>query len=693
MSESTKIESHHLQRIAYLYIRQSTLKQVFENSESTKRQYALRSRAIALGWPADRVVTIDSDLGESGASALHREGFRLLVSEVGLGNAGIVMGIEVSRLARNNADWHQLLEICAITRTLILDEEGVYDPYNFNDRLLLGLKGTMSEAELHIINARLRGGALNKANRGEFRSILPTGFIYNDVQDVVLDPDIQVRESISFLFKTFARVGSAHQVAKIFKKNGLLFPSNLHSRFSKTLSLQKHTGIKTVFLPLTPSAVVRTLSNPRYAGAYTYGRRQCSKTIDGKRIIKPKEISDWLVLIPDAHPGYITLDQFYENRKILEANKNTTCFLRNSPPREGNALLQGLVICGMCGRHMHVKYAWKEKNPFQYYTCNHGTLKNNKSYCQLVAGKLVDAVISELIIKEIDSNSIEITQYVCSELKIRQDEVENLFSRAVERAKIDSDLAQRRFMNVDPNNRLVADTLETDWNDKLKVLAKTQEDLYNARKNNDCLIDALGNEKIAKMIANFRYLWSAQSTPNRERKRLLAQIVENISLFKNTELKTITIGIIFKAGRTEWLTISSRTSGKRSATDPHVVELIDKLLDKHTYSEIAQILNNQGFYPKSPAVQFSGKIVAHISQTYKLRSRYDRLLDLGMLTKEKALINFKISVTTLHKWVCAGIITRHACDDRCFLYEVPLDGIPGKYSRRDAPTNKTTEYK
>jgi DNA invertase Pin-like site-specific DNA recombinase len=273
MSESLKVQPHHLERDAYLYIRQSSMRQVVENIESTKRQYALRARATALGWPEDRIVVIDSDQGESGASAAWREGFRRLVTDVGLGRAGIVMGLEVSRLARNNADWHRLLEICALANTLILDEDGIYDPTHFNDRLLLGLKGTMSEAELHVLKARLRGGILNKVRRGEYRCVLPTGLVYDEAGDVVLDPDSQVRETIAYFFETFSRVGSAHQTIKVFRSEGLQFPSRI----------RRHGDSTVVFRPLTASTAIRTLHNPRYAGAYAYGRRSYPRTPDGKK--------------------------------------------------------------------------------------------------------------------------------------------------------------------------------------------------------------------------------------------------------------------------------------------------------------------------------------------------------------------------------------------------------------------------
>lgn len=309
MKESLKVQPHHLERGAYLYIRQSSMRQVVENVESTKRQYALRGRATALGWRDEQIIVVDNDQGESGASAAWREGFQRLVSDVGIGRAGIVMGLEVSRLARNNADWQRLLEICALADTLILDEDGVYDPTSFNDRLLLGLKGTMSEAELHVIKARLRGGILNKVRRGEYRCTLPTGLIYDQSGNVTLDPDTQVRETIAHFFDTFSRVGSACQTVKAFRKEDLLFPSRL--RNTQT----------TVFRPLNASTAIRVLNNPRYAGCYVYGRRRYRRAIDGKKTVQRKrDHDDWLACIPNAHPGYISWERFQENLKILETN-------------------------------------------------------------------------------------------------------------------------------------------------------------------------------------------------------------------------------------------------------------------------------------------------------------------------------------------------------------------------------------
>ena len=346
LNSNGKVTAGHLKKTAYLYIRQSTLRQVFENAESTLRQYALRQRAVVLGWPPERIEVIDCDQGQSGASTGEREGFQKLVAEVGLGKAGIVMGLEVSRLARNCADWHRLLEICALSGTLILDEDGLYDPAHFNDRLLLGLKGTMSEAELHVLKARLRGGILNKAQRGELRIPLPAGLVYDPADRVVLDPDKQVQHILRHFFETFRRTGAAWATVQAFGKEGLKFPR--HG--------QAGSG-QLIWQTLSHSVALDTLHNPRYAGAFCFGKTRSWKNSDGRRNIERVPCEQWPILIKDVHPGYISWEQFVENQKRLEHNQQARAIQRQSgPPREGPALLQGLVICGKCGRRMTLRY-------------------------------------------------------------------------------------------------------------------------------------------------------------------------------------------------------------------------------------------------------------------------------------------------------------------------------------------------
>ena len=690
MNESLKVQPHHLERAAYLYVRQSSMKQVLENVESTKRQYALRTRATALGWADERVVVIDSDQGESGASASWREGFQRLVSDVGMGRAGIVMGLEVSRLARNNADWHRLLEICALADTLILDEDGVYDPANFNDRLLLGLKGTMSEAELHVLKARLRGGVLNKARRGEYRCALPTGFVYDAAADVVLDPDLQIRETIAHFFETFSRVGSACQVVKAFRDERLSFPSRLRNQDS------------VVFRPLSASTAIRTLHNPRYAGVYAYGRRRYHRAANGTKVERARSCSDWLACIPNAHPGYITWDRFQENLKLLETNGRSYELARSSPPREGAALLQGRAVCGKCGQHMRVRYAARRGRLDVWYVCDRAHGRSAEPNCQSIAGRLIDEAIAALVVEQMTPAAVDLSMQIRAEIESRQEEADQLRRRAIERAQIEADLAQRRFMLVDPGNRLVADTLEADWNDKLRALAAEREDYERARQDDERLLGEAMRERLVSMTADFNQLWADADTPNRERKRMLDLIIEDATLVRLPAEGITKVHVRFKGGRTHTITtVNRRSSAQQIKTQPRVVEIVDKLLDMHTYREIAQLLNEQGIRPGGAVrpgradARFTAKRVAYLVHSYGLRSLYDRLRDRGMLTKQEASARLNIHEQTLIRWAEHGLIVRHAYNDhRAYLYEAPGPAVPAKHcSRWDRLADRKTAVK
>jgi DNA invertase Pin-like site-specific DNA recombinase len=675
MNAHLKVQPHHLERSAYLYIRQSSMRQVVENAESTRRQYALRGRALALGWRDEQIVVIDTDQGESGASAAWREGFQRLVSDVGMGRAGIVMGLEVSRLARNNADWQRLLEICAFADTLILDEDGVYDPAGFNDRLLLGLKGTMSEAELHVIKARLRGGILNKARRGEFRCPLPTGLAYDPSGNVVLDPDMQVRETIAHFFDTFSRVGSASQTVKTFRQEGLLFPSRLHNS-------------ETVFRPLTVSTAQRVLTNPRYAGAYAYGRRQFRRSIDGKKTVRARGLDDWLACIPDAHPGYITWEQHQQNLSILKANGHGYDATRSSPPREGTALLQGRAVCGQCGRHFRVRYAARRGRLEAWYICDRAHTYRGEPSCQSIAGPPVDEAIGMLIAEQMTPAAVELALDVRKEIEARHEEADRLRCRAIERAQTDADLAQRRFMLVDPNNRLVADTLEGEWNERLRLLATAREEREQARQHDRTVLNEAVRERLVAMTVDFKALWLDPDTPNRERKRLLAHIIEDVTLVKLPEEGTTRAHVRFKGGNIQTLTtLSPKSSAQQIKTQPGIVELVDKLLDDHIDSEIAELLNQQGYRPGEAArrgrhgARFTAKRVAYLVHHYKLRSRYRRLRDRGMLTRQEAAERLKIHEHTVARWARHGLIASHCYNGHYCLYEIRDANLQKQSSR------------
>jgi DNA invertase Pin-like site-specific DNA recombinase len=533
---SNKITSEHIKRNAYLYIRQSTIRQVIENTESTKRQYDLKQRAIAMGWPADQIVVIDNDLGRSGAET-DRAGFQRLVSEVGMGKAGIVMGLEVSRLARNSTDWHKLLEICAFNTTLIMDEEGIYDPMNFNDRLLLGLKGTMSEAELHIIRARLQGGINNKAKRGELRMRLPIGFLYDINEQVILDPDQQIQNAIKTLFEVFLRTGAGRATVKYFREQGLKFPRRPNTGLSKGEVLWDQLG---------HTKVLEILHNPRYSGTFVFGKTRTRKNFEGKSITRNVVEEEWQVVIRDAHIGYISWDSYLLNKKILRENAQA-CGLerRKSPPREGAALLQGIVICGVCGKRMTVRYNHVNKQIVPIYVCQKEGIENGIRICQSISGLCVDKLIEKRLEEMINPMNLEISLAVEKEIQKRMNEANELKKQEVERTRYQAELARRRYMRVDPDNRLVASTLEADWNAKIReyqVCFEEYEQKYQAE------IQFFNEQKQAEIMElsnSFPKIWNNPKVPQRERKRLVRLLIEDVTLVKDQE---VNIHIRFKGG-------------------------------------------------------------------------------------------------------------------------------------------------
>jgi DNA invertase Pin-like site-specific DNA recombinase len=662
-----KVTADRLKRNAYLYIRQSTLRQVFENTESTIRQYDLRQRAVALGWPAERIIVVDSDLGHSAATAADREGFQKLVTEVSLGKAGIVLGLEVSRLARNSTDWHRLLEICALTDTLILDEDGTYDPSHFNDRLLLGLKGTMSEAELHVIRARLQGGILNKARRGELQCPLPVGFLYNSEGRPIMDPDKQVQDSLRFFFDTFRRTGSACAVVKAFRRKALLFPQRLKKG--------PHKG-DLQWGPLIHSRALNILHNPRYAGAFVYGRRRTRVRPDGRMTYTNSPREQWM-LCKDAHAGYISWEQYEDNLQRLEQNARANGQdRRRSPAREGPALLQGLAVCGLCGSRMTVRYHTRQGKLVPEYFCQRDGADHIISVCQHVFGEHVDQAVGQLLIDTLTPLALEVTLTVQQEIQARLDEVNRLRKKAVERARYEADLAQRRYLHVDPANRLVADSLEADWNTKLRALNAAQEEYEKRCQRDRVEITEQQRASILALAQDFPQLWRNPQTPDRERKRLVRLLLEDVTLIRGEQ---IIAHVRFKGGvsRTVTVPIPLRAWQQRT-TDPQAVGEIDRLLDDYNYAQIASLLNERGLN-SGEGKPFTARIVAGVRRRYGLTARYDRLRKAGMLTAEEMAPILGISPQSVKIWARHGLLCGHTYNDKndC-LFEHPGDNAPRK---------------
>jgi len=582
MNPSSKVTPEHLRRLAYLYIRQSTLRQVHENCESTARQYDLKRRAQALGWSTDQVIVIDEDLGLSGATAAGRNGFQRLVAEVGLGRVGVVMGLEVSRLARSSTDWHRLLEICALADTLILDEDGIYDPGHFNDRLLLGLKGTMSEAELHLLRARLIGGQLNKARRGDLWMKPPLGFMYDDSGRMVFDPDQQVQRALRLLFETFRRTGSAMRVVHHFKTEGVLWPRRINKG--------ARAG-ELVFGPLQHSRVLGILHNPRYAGAFVFGQtRQRKVRIGGQLRYRRLKREEWSVFLPNMHPGYISWEEFEANQaKLLDNANGYGEDRRKSPPREGTALLQGLVLCGVCGLRMTVRYHVDRGHPIPEYVCQRHSIETATPLCQRLPGAHVDQAVTELVLQAVTPASLEVALEVFEELRTRQAEVDRLRRAQVERAREQAELAQRQYMLARPENRLVVDSLERQWNQKLMSLAQAEEEYARMSKSQPAALQVQDRDLIHALASDLPRVWNDVRTSARDRKRMLRLLIEDVTLVKKVKIQ---IHIRWKGGATTSLERPLPLSTPDLVrTPPEIVELIRVLATEKTDAQIAQSLN------------------------------------------------------------------------------------------------------
>jgi len=672
-----KVTSRHLRRNAYLYIRQSSMRQVLENTESTQRQYALRQRAVALGWPQDQIVVIDSDQGQSGASATQREGFQELVTAVGLDRAGLVMGLEVSRLARNSTDWHRLLEICALTDTLILDEDGVYDPSHFNDRLLLGLKGTMSEAELHVLRARLRGGVLSKARRGELETPLPVGFAYNAEGHVMLDPDVQVQESLHHFFHTFRRTGTALATIKALRSEGILFPRRLRKGVRKGDLLWGE---------ITHSRALQILHNPRYAGAFCFGRSRQRKWPDGRGRFERLPREEWIALIPNAHPGYVTWEEFEENgRRLRENSAAQGDDRRRSPAREGLALLQGLVICGRCGDRMTVRYHSRRGRCHPEYACQRRGIEQGQPRCQTIPGAALDEAIGKLLVELVTPLTLDVALSVQRELQSRSEEADQLRRKHVERARYEAEVAQRRYLKVDPDNRLVADELEREWNNKLRALTQAQEAYEQQNQASLHTFDDEQNRKIRALATDFPRLWKDPGTSQRDRKRAIRLIIEDVTLLRG---EVITAHLRFRGGATRSLTLPLPSPAwKLRRTRAEVVAEVDRLLDAHTHTEIANILNRRGF--RSVEGDLLHRIsIWRIERAYGLKPRYQRLREVGMLTLPEVADQLGVHTATVKVWRRNGLLQAHAYNDKNqYLYEAPGDHGPIKHKRKGLAHN------
>ena len=583
---SDKITLTHLNKHAVVYIRQSTLRQVLEHKESTARQYNLAKKARDLGWANENIEIIDEDQGLSGSSSEKRSGFKHLTAEVALGNVGAVFGLEVSRLARACSDWYKLLELCTFTSTLIIDEDGIYDPNNFNDRLVLGLKGTMSEAELHFLKSRMYGGKLNSARKGELRFCLPVGLSYDSDKHIVLDPDQQVQDSFKLLFKKFKQIGTARGVVRYFSEHNLQFPSREENGVM-------NSPIK--FHDLTHGRVLSILKNPLYAGAYTFGRSVVEHDIHNKHKTKAQSIDRWKVLIKDHHQSYITWDDYIRNIEQLKINRNKRKYKdQHGVVREGKALLQGIVYCGICGRKMTVCYgSWKERKRI-YYLCDFERSKLCGKTCQYMKGNEIDKAVGDLFLGAVQGNKLNIAIKAIEKLNEEKKTLLEQLNRKLERARYNAERAKRQYDTCEPENRLVARTLETQWNQNLEIVDAIEAEINELKVNKAFQITDKQKKQIEQLAMDLPRIWYNKKTTSTDRKRLLRVLISDVTLKRNDT--TAKVAIRWKTSTITNLKVRlAQKECDRIRTSSKVIEIIKELAPTHTDAQIAEELNERGF--------------------------------------------------------------------------------------------------
>jgi len=659
----SKVKREHLSRKAFLYVRQSTLRQVYENSESTKRQYALREKLISMGWDEEMIEVIDSDLGQSGADAEARHGFQYLVSEVSLGRAGIIAGIEVSRLSRSSSDWYRLMQIAALSDALIMDEDGVYNVNDFNDRLLLGLKGTLSEAELHYLRARMRGGLINKAKRGELKRAIPIGYVYDENDQICKDPDAQVQESISLFFNTFTRIGSANGLVREYADQGYLFPRRDHN----------HRGFRLGEISwgkMTSTTALQLLKNPMYAGIYTFGKKQTQHTINGRKNVEVQR-EQYHAWLPDSHPPYISESQYDENNRQLSKNSHPTRNADHSGAvREGAALLQGIALCGKCGRKMTVRYSNAKLSTQPIYVCDHERRHLGGAPCQFISGGNIDLTIESLLLDTINPMTMDAAISIQQQMVERKEEIFRMYSQQMERARYEMNLAKRRYLLVDPDNRLVAADLESDWNQKV-VTFETAKAAYEQKCEMEIrMVDDEMKLSLSQLVSDFPKIWKDPRTSNREKKRIAQHIIEDVTI--NAGDTEIALGIRFKSGATKIITIPKvkRNLNWIKAENEAVEEIARLVQSGFTYQNIAGILNEKGILFGFRGDPFTPQRVGYLVQRFKLPTRTDIIksdVD-GWLTAKEKMAELGIDKHRLYRMRTSGKLVHKKCSYHGLAY-------------------------
>lgn len=582
---SSKVQARHLDRHAVVYVRQSSAKQVAENRESTEMQYRLGERAVALGWSDSRVVVIDDDLGRSGQSVAGRPGFQRLLAEVGLDHVGIILGLEMSRLARSCRDWHQLLELCAVFGTLLGDADGVYDPCAYNDRLLLGLKGTMSEAELHVLQGRLSAGQRNKARRGELFSHAPIGYVRSRERGLEREPDEQARGVAQLIFDKFAELGSAAGLLQYLNQQRIL------------IGLRPHRGVERdqlVWRRPNRATLLGMLHHPVYAGAYVYGRRRTDprKRLPGRRGSGRAwaPAGEWDVLLRDQLPAYITWQQYEANQERLRENSKK---YGRGVPQGGGSLLSGIVTCGRCGKHMSVSYAERSKARF---TCEAARNQWVEPQCQALTARPLETLVTRQVLVALEPAVLELSLAAADQMETERQRLQQHHEQVADRAVYEAERAYRQYAQVEPEHRLVARELERRWEAALAAQRAGEESLDQFRRQQPTRLSAGERERIRELATNVPALWQAETTPPADRQAIVRQLVERVEVTVVDRTERVDVVICWAGGYESRHEICRTVSSyRRLAQGGRVLERVSELKQQGLrHAEVARRLNAEG---------------------------------------------------------------------------------------------------
>jgi DNA invertase Pin-like site-specific DNA recombinase len=656
MTDTSKITPSHRDRLCLVYIRQSTLAQTRVNTESLERQYELAGLAVRLGWDRDRVRVVDADLGLSGAEAAGREGFQDLVAEVALGRAGLILGLEASRLARSNADWYQLLDLCGMTGTLIADGDGIYDPAAYSDRLVLGLKGTISEAELHLIKGRLIAGMRHKAAKGELRVVLPAGLEYDPAGQPVLCADEAVREAVATVFRRFTELGSARQVMLSMRDDGLELP-------------RRRAGGRIEWLPASYGAVISMLTNPCYAGAFAFGRTRNTRQAGspgrpGRSVRRPVPVSQWEVLITGHHPGYITWEEYLGNQQQLHANCAAPAGQGGGAVREGRGLLQGLLRCGRCGRMMRTGYDRSGRSGVRprYYCAAETTYLGRKApYCQSAGGRELEKAVLTEVFAALEPAALAATAQALADTEATRAERLKVFELAVERARYQAGRARHQYDACEPENRLVARTLEAAWEAKLAAVTSAEAALAAEQARQPASLSADELRWLQTAGADIRAVFDAPSTTPRERKRLIRAVVSEITVTADKQARTAALTIYWEGGASTSVTVTlPRLGTPWRTTDTSTVDLVRRLADYHDDAAIAGVLARQD-RRTGTGLAFTKNRVADLRHAHGIPAAPRQTVtpagqDADVVSITKAAAELGVGISTIYRWLADGFI-------------------------------------